>query len=79
MHTHWPDADAYLEVFFDALLPPTAEHESSMLQDLRAGRPTEIEAISGAVCALAAAYGVATPCNAALATLVRAAEAGRSE
>jgi 2-dehydropantoate 2-reductase len=74
LRTHWPDADAYLETFFGTLLPPTAEHESSMLQDLRAGRATEIDAISGAICELGAAHGVETPCHAALLALVHAAE-----
>lgn len=71
----WPDATAYLAHFHDALLPPTARHESSMLQDLRAGRRTEIEALCGAVERLGAAHGVATPVVSALATLVRGAEA----
>ena len=73
--THWPDAEAYLETFFGELLPPTTGHESSMLQDLRAGRATEIDAISGAVCELGAAHDVETPCNAALVALVHAVEA----
>jgi 2-dehydropantoate 2-reductase len=70
----WPDAEAYLDAFHTTLIPPTAEHESSMLQDLRAGRPTEIEALCGAVEALAAEHAVATPLVSALATLVRLAE-----
>ena len=68
----WPTADAYLEHFFAELLPATREHESSMLQDLRAGRATEIDALSGAVVALGGEVGVAAPANQALATLVRA-------
>lgn len=70
----WPDASAYLETFHRELIPPTAAHESSMLQDLRAGRPTEIEALCGAVERLGAEVGVATPVVSALATLVRTAE-----
>lgn len=72
----WPDAESYLETFYTTLIPPTAAHESSMLQDLRAGRTTEIEALCGAVEQLAAAHRVATPIVSALATLVRAAERG---
>jgi len=70
--TRWPSSDAYLDFFFRELLPPTREHESSMLQDLRAERPTEIDALSGAVVALAEQAGVAAPINEALAVLVRA-------
>jgi len=70
----WPDAEAYLEVFYSELIPPTALHESSMLQDLRAGNQTEIEALCGAVERLGQDRGVETPVISALATLVRAAE-----
>ncbi|MBW2275362.1 MAG: ketopantoate reductase family protein [Deltaproteobacteria bacterium] len=72
--THWPTADVYLESFYAELLPATALHESSMLQDLRAGRRTEIDAISGAVAQLAAQHGMPAPLNGALATLIRGAE-----
>lgn len=72
--THWPRADAYLEVFYRELLPATAEHESSMLQDLTAGRATEIDALCGAVVRMGAAHDVPTPVNAALGRLVHAAE-----
>lgn len=70
----WPNASAYLETFYAELIPPTAAHESSMLQDLRAGRPTEIEALCGAVERLGVTHSVATPVVSSLAALVRAAE-----
>jgi 2-dehydropantoate 2-reductase len=73
--THWPSAEAWLADFYARLLPPTAAHESSMLQDLRAGRRTEIDAITGAVVALAAKHGVDVPVSRALLVLVRALEA----
>jgi 2-dehydropantoate 2-reductase len=72
--THWPSAEAWLADLHGRLLPPTAAHESSMLQDIRAGRRTEIDAITGAVVALAARHGVAAPVNESLLTLVRALE-----
>jgi 2-dehydropantoate 2-reductase len=72
--THWQSAESYLESFYGELLPPTAGHESSMLQDLRAGRPTEVDAISGAVANLGRAHGVDTPVNLALCQLVHVAE-----
>jgi len=74
LHTHWPDADRYLETFYRDLLPPTAGHESSMLQDLEAGRGTEIDALCGAVVALGEKVGRPTPVNAALQALIHAAE-----
>jgi 2-dehydropantoate 2-reductase len=70
--TRWPSAASYLAFFFAELLPPTRAHESSMLQDLRAGRPTEIDALSGAIVELGREAGAPTPVNAALATLIRA-------
>jgi 2-dehydropantoate 2-reductase len=73
-HTHWCDADAYLESFYRDLLPATAQHESSMLQDLRAGRPTEIDALCGAVTRLGIACEVDTPVSDALTHLVHLAE-----
>jgi 2-dehydropantoate 2-reductase len=69
--THWPSADAWLSDFRERLLPPTAAHESSMLQDLRAGRRTEIEAITGAVVELAARHGIDVPVSRSLLELVR--------
>ena len=74
LHTHWPDADRYLETFYRDLLPPTAGHESSMLQDLEAGRGTEIDALCGAVVELGEKFGRPTPVNAALQALVHVAE-----
>lgn len=45
-------------------------HKPSMLQDLLAGRPTEIEAINGEVLRRALRDGVVTPCTKTLHTLV---------
>ena len=73
--THWPSAAAWLADFYVRLLPPTAAHESSMLQDLRAGRRTEIDAITGAVVELAARHGVAAPVSGSVLALVRFLEA----
>lgn len=69
--THWPNAEAWLADFRVRLLPPTASHESSMLQDLRAGRRTEIEAITGAVAELASRHGVEVPVSRSVLALVR--------
>lgn len=73
--THWPSAAAWLADFHARLLPPTAAHESSMLQDLRAGRRTEIDAITGAVVELAGRHGVAAPVSRSVLALVRFLEA----
>ena len=70
----WPDDAAYRAVFYGRLVPATASHRSSMLQDLERGRRTEIDAINGAVAARGAARGIAAPANLALTQLVRARE-----
>ena len=46
-------------------------HRTSMLQDLEAGRPLEIEALLGAVVELAGWVGVETPISRAVLALVR--------
>lgn len=49
----------------------TATNYSSMLQDVRRGGPTEVEAINGAVVRTAAAAGLAVPYNEAVLHLVK--------
>jgi 2-dehydropantoate 2-reductase len=53
------------------------DHLPSMLQDLRAGRKTEIEAISGAVVREASSLGIPVPATQSLYRLVRMLEQGR--
>lgn len=52
-------------------------HAPSMLQDVLAGRPTEIEAINGAIVAAAKRAGVAVPVTQTLLRLVRLVETAR--
>jgi len=53
-----------------AMAALTGANRSSMLQDVEAGRPTEIDAISGAVAREGARHGVAAPLNQAMTLLV---------
>jgi 2-dehydropantoate 2-reductase len=55
-----------------------ADAKPSMLQDMERGRPTEIEAINGAVVREGQRLGVPTPYNKALLLLVRAREEVRA-
>jgi 2-dehydropantoate 2-reductase len=54
----------------------TAENISSMLQDIRNRRRTEIDAINGAIVAKALNYNIKTPENSLLCRQVKALEAG---
>ncbi len=56
----------------------TAKNRSSMLQDVLAGRPTEIESLNAQVAARGASLGVPTPINDFLTKLVRALDASVS-
>jgi 2-dehydropantoate 2-reductase len=66
----WASVDRYLEIFYERLVPATAKHRSSMLQDLEKGRPTEIDAICGEVCRRGDASGTDVSLNRLLTVLV---------
>jgi 2-dehydropantoate 2-reductase len=61
--TYWESSSAYLVTFYERLLPSTAAHEPSMLQDIRLKKKTEIEALNGAVVKLGQKVEYKTPCN----------------
>jgi 2-dehydropantoate 2-reductase len=50
---------------------------ASMLQDLRRGRPSEIDYLNGAVVAMSSQHGIACPVNGALTAIIKAMEASR--
>ena len=56
----------------------TAKNRSSMLQDILAGRPTEIDSLNGQVAARGQALCVPTPVNAFLTQLIRSLDASAS-
>jgi len=72
--TFWPDAQSYLSNFYDHLVPHTSAHHSSMLQDIRSGRHTEIDALNGAVVELAHQSGSPVPVNEVVVAMVKAKE-----
>lgn len=69
--THWDSAENYLKVFYAKLLPPTAKHEASMLQDIKAGRKTEIDALNGAVVKLGDSRNVDVSVNRTIMNMIR--------
>lgn len=64
--THWSKPADFLEVFYDKLVPDTAQHKSSTLQDILAKKKTEIDAMNGAVIKLAEEHGIDVPFNRAV-------------
>jgi 2-dehydropantoate 2-reductase len=76
--TRWQKAEDFLEVFYDKLVPDTAEHKSSTLQDILANKKTEIDALNGAVINLADKHKMDVPYNLVVYNIVKFIEAGRS-
>ncbi len=76
--THWPCAKDFLEIFYNKLVPDTAEHKSSTLQDITAKKKTEIDALNGAVVKLANKYKINVPYNSFVYNIIKFIEAGDS-
>ena len=67
-------SQAYQTLLFTQLIPSTAAHRSSMLQDVRRGKRTEIDALNGAIVRMAQPVGVPVPVNALITRLVHTKE-----
>jgi len=76
--THWQSPKDFLEVFYKQLVPDTAKHKSSTLQDILAKKKTEIDALNGAVIKLAEKHKVHVPYNSAVYNIVKFIEAKNS-
>ena len=74
--THWPSPKDFLDVFYNKLVPDTAEHKSSTLQDIAAKKKTEIDALNGAVIKIAERYKTPVPYNLVVYSIVKFIEAG---
>ncbi len=73
IETFWSNAEEYKKHFYEKLIPPTAEHFPSMLEDIKKGK-TEIDALNGAIVELGRKYGVSAPVNYTITELVKARE-----
>ncbi len=71
----WGSADEYRDAFYTRQLPATYDHRPSMLQDLAAGKRTEIDALNGAIVQLGSAVGLKTPVNQTIVRIVHFLEA----
>ena len=67
-------SEAYIDLLFERLIPPTASHYASMREDFRHRRRTEIDALNGAICRYGDEAGIACPANTMLTRLVHARE-----
>jgi 2-dehydropantoate 2-reductase len=76
--THWLCARDFLEVFYNKLVPDTAEHKSSTLQDISAKKKTEIDALNGAVIRLSDKYEINVPYNLVVYNMIKFIEARSS-
>ncbi len=76
--THWVTSDDFMKVFYEKLVPDTAKHKSSTLQDIAAGRKTEIEELTGSVLMLADKHGLEVPYNRAVYAIIKFVESRRS-
>jgi 2-dehydropantoate 2-reductase len=70
----WHSPPEYQKVLFGRLIPDTYAHHASMLQDVRRGKRTEIDALNGAIAGLGREAGVPTPVNLVLTDLVKVKE-----
>jgi len=66
----WHEPEEYIELLFGRLIPDTAAHHSSMLQDIKAGKRTDIDALNGAVVRMGREHGIETPINEMLVCLI---------
>lgn len=75
----WKSAEEYLTFLHDFQLPNTAEHHSSMFQDISSGRKTEIDFLNGAIVERAKEFGIEAPYNTFISEQIRFMEALKSE
>jgi len=70
----WSQPEEFLKVFYDVLIPPTSAHYASMLEDLKRGGKTEIEALNGAIVKYGSEANVECPVNDVLSNIIRVME-----
>ena len=58
-----PDAEGFIEKMVQRLIPSTAAHFPSMLQDLKREKRTDIDALNGAIVRYAKELGISAPAN----------------
>ena len=72
-----PSTDKYIEWLFGTLIPRTAAHFPSMLQDLKKKKKTDIDALNGAIARYAQAENISVPLNARITEAIHAKSKGQ--
>lgn len=72
--TYWDSAEAYRQVLYGELIPDTAEHRSSTLQDIERKQKTEIDTLTGSLLALASENDIDAPVQTMIYWMVKALE-----
>jgi 2-dehydropantoate 2-reductase len=70
----WSKPEEFLKLFYEVLIPPTKAHYASMLEDLKRGGKTEIEALNGAIVSYGNEANVECPVNDVLSNIIRVME-----
>jgi 2-dehydropantoate 2-reductase len=70
----WKSPEEYKKLLFEELIPKTFEHHPSMLQDIRRGKKTEIDALNGAVVKMGEEIGTELPFNWTITQLIKSKE-----
>jgi len=69
--TYWENYEEYINDFYERIVPPTYKHESSMLQDIRSGKSTEIDFLNGAVLKIADEFNIKISVNEMIVNMVK--------
>lgn len=72
--THWKTPEDYKKLFYSELVPNTAKHRSSTLQDIERKIKTEIDSLNGSVVKLGKKYNVQVPYNTMIYNMIKAIE-----
>lgn len=66
-----PEYEEYISYFYSKLIPPTRGHHSSMYQDIKSGRKTEINALNGKILKYSKEHGLIAYANKTLYHMIR--------
>ena len=72
--TFWNNAEEYKEAFYGKLVPDTAAHRASTLQDIEKRQKTEINTLNGCVQSIGRKYGVPTPTHDMIVEMIKGIE-----